>query len=57
MIRMGTAVVDAIAISHAEAVILAAVRDLQTAGYGELRVSVKDGKLTIMATERILLSE
>ena len=37
--------------------IIMATRELKATGYGELRVSVKDGKLTVMATERILLSE
>lgn len=48
---------DTVLLSQAEVAIIVAVRDLKATGYGELRVSVKDGKLTIMATERILLSE
>lgn len=45
-------------LSYAERRVITALRELrEVAGYGELRVSIKDGKLTIMATERMLLTE
>ena len=46
-----------IQLSDAEIAIIMGARELKALGFGELRVSVKDGKLTVFSVERMLLTE